>query len=150
MKRTAIAAGALALAAGLVAVPVGAAVDDPIKVRQAVMRSQGVHLGALGAIAKGEVPWTPLAEAHAFAIVSFSAVIPSLFPEGSVAGDTGAKPEIWMEWSKFEQAAANLNAAATKLVEAAKGGDPAAIGAALGEVGGGCGGCHKPFRKPQN
>lgn len=148
MKRAAMAAGALALVAGLVAVPVGAAVDDPIKVRQAVMRSQGVHLGALGAIAKGEVPWTPLAEAHAFAVVSFSAVIPSLFPEGSGTGDTNAKPEVWMERAEFEQKAANLNAMAMKLVEIAKGGDPAAIGAALGEVGGACGACHKRFRKP--
>ena len=151
MKRAAIAAGALVLAAGLMAVPVVAgAVDDPIKVRQAVMRSQGVHLGALAAIAKGEVPWTALAEGHAFAVVSFSAVIPSLFPEGSGTGETNAKPEIWTERAKFEQAAADLNAAATKLVEIAKGGDPAAIGAALGAVGGACGGCHKPFRKEQN
>ena len=150
MKRAKIAAGALVLAASLMATAGAGAVDDPIKVRQALMTSQGVHLGALGAIAKGEAPYTELANGHAFAVLRISGAITSVFPEGSGSGDTRAKPEIWEDWAKFEQAAADLEAAAAGMVEAAKTGDLAAIGAALGKVGGACGGCHKPFRKEQN
>ena len=36
---------------------------------------------------------------------------------------------------------------ARELVTAAESGDMAAVGAALGTTGNGCGGCHKPFRK---
>ena len=151
MKRAKIAAGALVLAAGLMAVTAGAGtVDDPIKVRQALMTSQGVHLGALGAIAKGEAPYTELANGHAFALLKISQAITHVFPEGSGSGDTRAKPEIWSDRAKFDQAIASLQAAAANMVEAAKTGDPAAIGAALGVSGAACGGCHKPFRAEQN
>ena len=36
-----------------------------------------------------------------------------------------------------------------KLAEAADSGDMAAVGAAMGNLGQACGGCHKPFRKPK-
>ena len=151
MKRARITTGALVLAAGLAAVTAGAgAVEESIKARQALMTSQGVHLGALAAIAKGEAPFTELANGHAFAILKISGAITGMFPEGSGSGDTRAKAEIWSDWAKFEQAAADLTAAAGGMVEAAKTGDPATIGAALGKVGATCGGCHKPFRTEQN
>ena len=151
MKRLTVAAGALALVVGLMAVTAGAgAADDPVKVRKALMTSQGVHLGALGAIAKGEAPYTELANGHAFALLRISQAITHVFPEGSDSGDTRAKAEIWSDMAKFEQAIASLEAAAANMVEAAKTGDPGAIGAALGEMGGACGGCHKPFRAEQN
>ncbi len=151
MKRVIIAAGALLLATGLISVALGAgAVEDPIKVRQALMTSQGVHLGALGAIAKGEAPYTELANGHAFALLKISQAITHVFPEGSDSGDTRAKADIWSDRAKFDEALANLQAAAANMVEAAKTGDSGAIGAALGQMGGACGGCHKPFRAEAN
>ena len=151
MNRVTVTTGALVLLAGMITAAVGVgAAADPIKVRQALMMSQGVHLGALGAIVKGEAPYTDLANGHAFAVLKISQALTSMFPEGSGLGDTRAKPEIWSDWAKFEQAAADLETAAAKLIEATKGGEPGAIGAALGEVGGACGGCHKPFRAEKN
>ena len=74
-------------------------------------------------------------------------MLSDIFPEGSDKGETRAKPEIWTDWAKFEGIIKSFNAASEKLVQAAESGDMAAIGAQLGEVGKGCGSCHKPFRK---
>jgi cytochrome c556 len=83
-------------------------------------------------------------------MANLAKLIPEVFPKGSDTGaETGAKPEIWAEWDKFTAAAKALETQSTKLAEVAAGGDVAAIGAQLGEVGKACGGCHEPFRKKE-
>ncbi|MBM3518275.1 MAG: cytochrome c [Alphaproteobacteria bacterium] len=122
---------------------------DSIKLRRAVMGSIATHMGALGPVAKGEVAMHDEVPWHAGSIARLSAHVVSLFPEGTGEGDTDAKPEIWKDWAKFEEAAANFEKAASALADAGGKKDQAALGAAMGEVGKTCGACHDLFRKPQ-
>ncbi len=48
--------------------------------------------------------------------------------------------------AKFEAAAKDLQVQSVKLAEDAEGGDIAAIGAQVQNMGKACGSCHKPFR----
>jgi len=127
------------------------AADDPgkaIAYRQAVMKGIASHITAIAMVAKGEVSYTSHVQGHAQAMAGLAKLIPEIFPKGSDTGaPTEAKPEIWTEWDKFTAAAKNLEDQATKLAEVSAGGDVAAIGAQLGEVGKACGGCHEQFRK---
>jgi cytochrome c556 len=130
------------------------AADDPknvIAYRQTVMKGIAAHITQIAMVAKGEVSFAGHVAANAQAMANAAKTIPELFPKGTAMGEAGvetdAKPEIWKDWNKFTAAASNLEAQATKMAEVAAGGDIAAIGAQLGEVGKACGGCHEPFRK---
>ena len=82
-------------------------------------------------------------------MAAFAKQIVSLFPQGSGAGDTRAKEEIWSDWAKFQAVAAAHVDETEKLVQAAQSGDTGALGAQLKATGESCGACHKPFRKPK-
>jgi cytochrome c556 len=124
--------------------------DDPhIAYRQKVMKSIGANMGAIGDIMKNELPLQENIAVHARALQLASGLIPSAFKKEIVQGRTEAMPAIWQEWDKYVAAANKLGEASAALVEAAQGGDAAAIDAALQAVGGSCGGCHKHFRKPK-
>ncbi|MDP6786256.1 MAG: cytochrome c [Rhodospirillales bacterium] len=128
----------------------GIAAADPaaeIKFRQNNMKALGSHMGALAAMVKGARPGSPLEiRTHAYAIGWMSRVAGELFPDGSGAGETRAKPEIWSQPDAFKKELRIFKVAAWKLELAAKDGDAAALGAALGGLGKTCGSCHKAFR----
>ena len=86
---------------------------------------------------------------HAESLAAMSHTVKLLFAQELISVKSRAKPEIWSDWAGFSKAADDLSMATAAVVEAAKGGDPAAIGAALGDVGKACGGCHKPYRGPE-
>ncbi len=149
-------AAAIALGAGVAGAAVQAADDgkNVIAYRHNVMKGLASHITQIAMVAKGEVSFASHVAANARAMADAAKIIPELFPKGTVEGDAGvegveneAKAEIWKEWDKFTAAATTLEVQATKLAEVAGGGDVAAIGAQLGEVGKACGGCHEPFRK---
>ena len=131
------------------------AADEPqnvVNYRQAVMKAIGGHTGAIAGVVKGEVSYAAHVEGHAHAIAELAKLIPTIFPEGTGPdkAETRALAKIWEDWAGFEAAAKKLQEEAAKLAEVAKGGDAAAIGAQMGVMGkDGCGGCHKPFRKPK-
>ena len=146
-------AAALAVAGVLVGVPAAVLMAQDAKTmvdeRVKLMKQNGAALGLLSKIAKGETEYTPAAVAAAENVLAGSGKIASLFPPGSVTSESRAKPEIWSDRAGFEGQAANLKDPAEKLVVAAKSGDKAQIGAALGPVGKVCGSCHDTYRKPQ-
>jgi len=154
MKRIAIALAFGASTVGLILAysTQARAVDEPenvIKYRRAVMLSMGAHTGAIVHVAKREVSFVGQVAAHARSINAMSKLITSLFPKGTgndSAYKTRALPKIWNDWAHFAAAAKKLEAESAKLVEVAAGGDVAAIGAQLGNMGKACGGCHKPYR----
>ena len=143
----------LGLFVAVLAAGAAEAADDPANViayRQKVMSGMASHIGAIAAVLKGEVSYAGHIAGHARAMQAASTMLPDIFPPGSGVGETRAKPEIWQNWTKFETGIKALQSALARLVEAAESGDMGAIGAALGGVGDGCGGCHKPFRKPKD
>ncbi len=137
----------------IVAIAAAQAQDAPagsIKYRQTVMKTLAGHLGAMAAIAKGEVSNTDHAPAHAAAIIAITEMMPDLFPAGTGPDsgiETRSTAAIWLDNDKFQQAIGQAMAEAKKLAEVAQGGDPGAIGAQLGALGkNGCSGCHTNFR----
>ena len=117
--------------------------------RQKVMKSMGASMGAIGDILKQKLPFAGHIGVHASDISRMSAVIAESFEKEIIEGRTDAKPDVWRDWDKFVAAAETLQEEGAKLAEVASGGDMAAIGAQVKNLGKACGDCHKPFRKPK-
>jgi cytochrome c556 len=122
--------------------------EDAIKYRQSAFTVMGAHVGRIGAMAQGRVPFDAKAAADNAAIVSAMARLPfTAFGEGTDKGmPNRAKPEIWKDAAKFKAASDKMVAEIAKLETAAKAGNLDAIKAAMGGVGGSCKGCHDDFR----
>ncbi|MEM7442586.1 MAG: cytochrome c [Pseudomonadota bacterium] len=85
------------------------------------------------------------------AVMPAAAIAPDMlswFPEGTEVGvgDSRALPIIWEQWDDFSDIANASAQAMVSFEEAVALGDPANIGAALGQVGQTCGTCHDTYR----
>jgi cytochrome c556 len=122
-----------------------------IKERRDTMKRQGEDFKAVQDYVKGEGDQaTALARINDLLVIN--ARIVDLFPPGTSMADfpgkTGAKPEIWAEWDKFQKLPATLKSEEEKLAQAIKSGDKQAVGAQLAATGkNGCGACHTPYRE---
>ncbi len=121
--------------------------EDAIKYRKAAFTVTSAHFGRLGAMAQGKVPFDAKSASENAEIVAEMAKLPwAAFGEGTDAGDTKAKPEIWKQGTKFKEAAEKLQAESTKLVAAAKTGKEDAFKSAFSATAGACKSCHDDFR----
>jgi len=129
----------------------GARADDAAAIgyRQKLMQVNGFHAGSLGAILKGEWPYKEDAAAHARGLAANAMLIANAFKMQTADVKTDAKPDVWKEWTKFEEKAKGLETESAKLAEIAAGGDLKAIGGQMQKVGGACKACHDDFRKPK-
>jgi cytochrome c556 len=117
---------------------------DVIEKRQNAMKGNSDNAKAIkAAVEKKDYA---AVELKAKDIMGTAEKIPSLFPKGSTAGKTKAKPEIWEKPDEFSKAAKNLSKAAVELADTAKAGDDAAVTAKVKALGDACGACHKAFR----
>jgi cytochrome c556 len=153
MLRTRLRAGLVAVAAAALALPllaVDAGAQDAAKViayRQGIMKANAWHIGPIAAMAKGEMPFdSAKLQHHADALAALALMAPEGFPEGSTGENSKAKPEIWTNWDAFVAKAVALQDATAALAAAAPTLTQETLGAALGPVGGACGGCHDDFR----
>ena len=112
--------------------------------RSDLMKMQGMNIGILDKMAKGEEPYDlAKAEAAKAVLIDTSSKIETVFAEpGGADPASEAKPEIWTNWEDFLAKAKGLNDAATALDVASA----ESIGAGLGAVGGACVECHKVYR----
>ncbi|MEL6806331.1 MAG: cytochrome c [Pseudomonadota bacterium] len=131
-----------------------AALEAAAKARNANMSLVGYHIGVLGNMAKGDVPYdAALATAAAenlLAAASMSRI--ALYLEGSEQGavpGSRAKAEIWSDPAGYEEKALALETAAAAMVTAA-GTDLDALRGQMQALGGTCGDCHKAYRGPRN
>jgi cytochrome c556 len=138
------------LAAAMVVAASGAATAQQgpnlIEVRQVSMALLTGDFAGIRAVAaaKGDVKTL---ENPAKAMVRFAAIIPSLFPQGTAAGNnTKALPEVWSNSDGFSKASAAFGEASAMLARAAAAGDAAGVDAGIKAVGDACGACHRPFR----
>jgi cytochrome c556 len=120
-----------------------------VQYRQKIMSSQGASMGAINDILKNKLPYQEHIAAHARDIAAMSTLVGEAFKKDIAEGKTDAKPEIWKEWEKFLAAAEALGKESNALAEVAKSGTMEAIEAQVKKVGGACGDCHKPYRKPK-
>ena len=138
----------LAAACAAISVPAAAQfakTEDAIKYRQSAMFIQGQHVGRLGAMAAGRVPYdAAVAVSNAEVVAEISRLPWAGFGPGTEGGK--AKPEIWKEQAKFKELNERLMADTDKLLVAAKSGNLDALKAAMGSVGETCKTCHDTFR----
>ena len=123
--------------------------EDIIKYRKNVMKAIGGHTSAAGAIVQGKVDYKAHLAEHARALQAMTKDIPGLFPKDSDFGDTNAKDGVWSKRAEFEKAASNAKAKVEAFAKAVQGGKQNAIVASFKDMGEGCKGCHKDFRKEE-
>jgi len=139
---------ALSVAFAQSAIADGHAGAGAIKYRQAVMKAVGGHMGAMATILGGGGSMADF-KGHAHAMAELAKVSQNIFPKGSdqMAGNTGAKDEIWDQPAEFKKVLAAFESNAAALAKAADSGDKGKIGAAMGGLGkGSCKACHEGFR----
>lgn len=122
-------------------------VKGTIQYRQNYMNAIGGHTGAIRRLKDGRFNAPGHLQMHTDALIKLTRDIALLFPEGTSAGKTDAKPEIWENWSDFEARANESQQAAQALLDAVQSGDAGAIDTRFGELTQTCKACHKPFRK---
>lgn len=148
----------LILATAVAALCAGAAtsqnMDSVLEARHGLMLANAMNLGVLGGMAQGKVDYD--AERAQTAADNLAAIgmihTGFLWPEGSAAGeveDSAAKPEIWANMDDF-MAKWDAFAAGAAEVQTVAGDGQEALAAAFPKVGATCGGCHKPYRVPDN
>lgn len=136
------AAGLVTIGLGLPVLAQGEAAtpEEAVTLRQDLMREDGGIMRRASGLAGEE------AAAAIGTVLANYERIPSLFPEGSIVGDSEALPVIWENWDAFIAIVDDGRIAAQAAIEAAEVGDAAAYDAALRTLGGTCGQCHQQFR----
>jgi cytochrome c556 len=150
MRKTVIATGAaLALAIPLT-VLAQAKPETLVKQRQAAMTLQGKYIGPIGAMVNGKIPYNAdVVARNATYLENLSQMPWDGFHESTKGEKSAARPEIWTEPTKFQEAADRLQAETVKLANAARAKDEAGVKAQFPAVGKACGACHESFRVKQ-
>jgi len=105
------------------------------------------NFGRVAGMAAGKIPFDAKIAADSAAVAEFVGKLPwAGFGPGTDTGDTKAKPEIWANKAKFDDAAKKMEAEMVKLSAAAKTGNLDSIKVAANAVGGTCKSCHDDFR----
>lgn len=121
-----------------------------IKERQDAMKAVGGGMGVIVKTAKGKMAFDAAAiKSAALTIKTNLEKSASLFPDGT-GEDSGvenrAKPEIWLDTEGFAAALKKAIDAADNMSKVTAMAD---LMPALGQLGGGCKGCHEKFRAPK-
>jgi cytochrome c556 len=119
-----------------------------VKQRQAAMTLQAKYYGPLAAMAQGKAPFRADVVAYNASLLNALSRMPwDGFAESTKDVKSAALPAIYSEPAKFKAAQDKFHQAIEGLVKVSQGGDEAAMKAAIGGVGKGCGGCHQDFRE---
>lgn len=124
--------------------------EDEIKYRKAAFTIMGTHMGRVGAMVQGKMPFDAKAASENIAAAAAVMKMPyTAFSEGSDLGDTKAKHDIWKEKAKFDEGARKMQAEMSKLVDATKSGNFTLdqLKTAFGPVGQSCKACHDNYRE---
>ena len=155
MKHLPLAFGAGILALGLAAcgetstVDVDPAVKSAIEARQENLKQMGGAMKTISDQLKLEEPDVDAIYAAAQTIEGHAPNIGTWFPVGTgpeSGVETEALPASWEQPEDFAAAVARFQQAADEFEAIAVGRDPAAIGPAMGGIGGSCKNCHDQFR----
>ena len=121
--------------------------EDAIKYRKSALTVMAAHFGRVGAMANGRVPFDAAAIASNAAIAESMSKLPwAAFVDGSGAGDTKAKAEIWSDPAGFKAKVDNAIAMTDRVVAASSGTNAQAAQLAIGEVNALCADCHTVYR----
>jgi cytochrome c556 len=144
----------LAAAFGTAAVATVAYAQDrhpAVKARQAYFQLLGANVGPLAAMAKGEMEYSAeTAALHAKNLMTLTSyTVTPHFPEGTsnddLLGETRALPVIWSDFDGFVEKYVGM-VEQVEALQGAAGEGRAALGPALGQLGGSCKACHDDYR----
>lgn len=121
--------------------------EDIIKYRQNVMKLQGAHLAAAGAIIQGKVDFKNHLGDHVKALQASTKDVPALFPKGSDFGETKAQDSVWKNSADFQKRAKDTQDKVNALAKAVAANDAANYSARFKDVADSCKACHKDYRK---
>lgn len=140
-----LAVGALCL---LFLAPKAFSQGDVVKDRKNLMRTNNRAVRAINKAVK-ENDFATI-EKNANQVVEDMNELLALFPKGSTADNSRAKPDIWNDWDGFKAKQQAVTIAAEQLAMAAAAKDSKEVEAkvkALGTSGSGaCGSCHRTYR----
>jgi cytochrome c556 len=119
--------------------------DDAIRYRRAVFEVMSFHFGAINqALTTGPFAAHDV-EANALLVDSLAKLPWHAFLPGTQASSR-AKPEIWTQKDRFKKAVDEFQGNTAALLQAAHGGDKAAVKTAFDNTAKSCKGCHDQFR----
>ncbi len=133
------------------ALAAGITKEDAVESRRAYYRVLGHDMATLSALAKGEIEYNADTAKTAVANMMLLGKYDTerLYPAGTsnadMPGKTRALPVIWDDMAGLHAKADEVNQALVAMNEVA-GEGRAALGKALGKLGGSCKGCHSDFR----
>jgi len=120
--------------------------EDAIAYRQSALKLLGAHFGGLAPMMRGRVPFNAeLAQQEIAVLRTLSALPWKGFGEGTEGGN--ARPEVWKDSAKFQQAAKDLEASMGRLVQVSGSADFDSIRAAYSDVANSCKACHDSYRQ---
>lgn len=121
--------------------------DPPdVAYRKLTMDAVRSHFGSIGMLISGRVKRDGDLQRHARALAALGESAGGVFPEGSTGGSTEAKPDIWQQPEKFQEALDKLRQSTAALAAAVPADDADALKAAFNDVRGACHDCHEQFR----
>ena len=123
--------------------------EDIIKYRQTVMKANGAHMAAAGAIINGKVDFKNQLGDHTKALLAINKDINSLFPKDSDFGETKALDAVWKNNADFQKRAKDAGQKADALAKTVAAGDSKKYAASFKELSDSCKACHKDFRKEE-
>ncbi|WP_226779855.1 c-type cytochrome [Oceaniglobus trochenteri] len=141
MKRLTTALIALGLAS-TAAVAYADAHADAVKARMELMKTIGAQTKILGTNAKGDFD-AEAVQAAATKLHEAAMMIPEAFEANETNDESEALPKIWEDFEGFTAKAEGLQEASMAAMDVT---DAAALGAAMGDIGGACKACHSEYR----
>jgi cytochrome c556 len=117
-----------------------------VKDRMDLMSAMGKELKSVGQKISTNRNLASISDS-ATKIKAMSENIPKLFPPGSLAKPTDAKPAIWEKWDQFEGHVGDLQKSLDALAAVAPSGDPKQVSDRFKAVDRSCAACHDDFRQ---
>lgn len=122
--------------------------EDAVKYRQSALFIMGQHFQRVGAMASGRVPFDAAVAQKNMDVVMEVAQLPwAGFTPETRDVRSRAKPNIWSEKTKFDEAGQNALKALTALSAASKTGNLDAVKKTFGDAAASCKACHDSFRE---
>ncbi|MBL0423305.1 cytochrome c [Ramlibacter sp. AW1] len=121
--------------------------EDAVRYRQSAMSLMNAHMGRIGAMVNGRVPYNGAAALENAEVVALVSRLPwSAFGPETDKLSRRAKPEIWTEQAKFQQLGEKATAEAARLLAAAKTQNLDNLKSAFQATVNSCNACHDDYR----
>lgn len=120
-----------------------------VQFRQALLQLVRSNVGALGGMAKGQIPMNAeVLEKNAMRIEQLSLMMDDYFSVDTrkFPVETDALPGVWEDYADFQSKIVALTTASNELKMAAQQGDEAAYKAKIGAIFKTCKGCHDAYK----